>query len=32
VDALRAHGWEGERLDGLLSRNLLRFLRESLPV
>jgi membrane dipeptidase len=31
VEALRARGWEGERLDGLLSRNLLRFLRESLP-
>jgi membrane dipeptidase len=31
IDALRARGWEGERLDGLLSRNLLRFLRESLP-
>ena len=31
VTALQARGWEGERLDGLLSRNLLRFLRESLP-
>jgi len=31
VDALRARGWEGGRLEGLLSRNLLRFLRESLP-
>jgi membrane dipeptidase len=31
VEALRARGWEGERLDGLLSGNLLRFLRESLP-
>ena len=31
VEALRARGWDGERLDGLLSRNLLRFLRESLP-
>lgn len=31
VEALRARGWEGERLDGLLSRNLLRFLREVLP-
>ena len=31
TEALRARGWEGERLDGLLSRNLLRFLRESLP-
>ena len=26
-----ARGWEGDRLDGVLSRNLLRFLRESLP-
>jgi membrane dipeptidase len=32
VDALRAGGWEGDRLDGLLSGNLLRFLRASLPV
>ena len=31
VEALRERGWEGERLDGLLSRNLLRFLREALP-
>ncbi|HUQ23129.1 MAG TPA: membrane dipeptidase [Gaiellaceae bacterium] len=31
IDALQARGWEGERLEGLLSRNLLRFLRESLP-
>ena len=31
VAALRARGWDGERLDGLLSGNLLRFLRESLP-
>ena len=31
VDGLRARGWEGERLDGVLSGNLLRFLRESLP-
>jgi membrane dipeptidase len=31
VEALRTRGWEGERLEGLLSRNLLRFLRESLP-
>jgi membrane dipeptidase len=31
IDALRGRGWEGERLEGLLSRNLLRFLRESLP-
>jgi microsomal dipeptidase-like Zn-dependent dipeptidase len=32
IDALRARGWDGEQLDGLLSANLLRFLRESLPV
>ncbi len=31
VEALRARGWEDERLDGFLSGNLLRFLRESLP-
>ena len=31
VEALRARGWESERLDGVLSGNLLRFLRESLP-
>jgi membrane dipeptidase len=31
VAALRSRGWEGEQLDGLLSGNLLRFLRESLP-
>jgi membrane dipeptidase len=31
VDALRARGWDGERLEGVLSRNLLGFLRESLP-
>jgi membrane dipeptidase len=31
VEALRERGWEGDRLDGLLSRNLLGFLRESLP-
>ena len=31
VKALRARGWEDERLDGFLSGNLLRFLRESLP-
>jgi membrane dipeptidase len=31
VDALRARGWEGDRLEGLLSANLLRFLREALP-
>jgi hypothetical protein len=30
--ALRRRGWEGGRLDGLLSGNLLGFLRESLPV
>jgi len=30
-EALRARGWEDERIDGILSRNLLRFLRESLP-
>jgi membrane dipeptidase len=31
VAALRERGWAGEKLDGLLSGNLLRFLRESLP-
>ena len=31
VEALRVRGWTDERLDGFLSRNLLRFLRESLP-
>ena len=31
VDALRERGWDSERLDGLLSGNLLRFLREALP-
>jgi membrane dipeptidase len=31
IESLRARGWGGERLDGLLSANLLRFLRESLP-
>jgi membrane dipeptidase len=31
VEALRARGWEGDRLEGVLSKNLLRFLRESLP-
>jgi membrane dipeptidase len=31
VEALRGRGWDEERLEGLLSRNLLRFLREALP-
>ncbi len=31
VEALRERGWDGELLHGLLSRNLLRFLREALP-
>jgi membrane dipeptidase len=31
VAGLRHRGWDGDRLDGLLSGNLLRFLRESLP-
>ncbi|MGH3071104.1 MAG: dipeptidase [Gaiellaceae bacterium] len=31
VEALGARGWDGDRLEGLLSGNLLRFLRESLP-
>jgi len=31
VAVLRARGWDGERLDGLLSANLVRLLRESLP-
>ena len=31
IEALRARGWDGDRLEGLLSRNLLRFLRDSLP-
>jgi membrane dipeptidase len=31
VEALGARGWEGEQLDGVLSRNLVRFLREALP-
>jgi membrane dipeptidase len=31
VEALRGRGWEGDRLQGVLSRNLLRFLREALP-
>ena len=31
VEALHGRGWEGDRLEGLLSRNLLRFLRDALP-
>ena len=31
VEALEARGWAGERLEGLLSGNLLRLLREALP-
>jgi membrane dipeptidase len=31
VAELRDRGWDGERLDGLLSGNLFRLLRESLP-
>ena len=31
VAALRDRGWDGERLDGVLSQNLLRFLRKALP-
>ena len=31
VEALPGRGWDGDRLEGVLSRNLLRFLRESLP-
>lgn len=31
VEALEARGWKDERLDGLLSSNLLRLLREALP-
>jgi len=31
VEALRRRGWDGDRLEGILSANLLRFLRESLP-
>ena len=31
VAALRARGYEGERLDAILSVNLLRFLRRALP-
>jgi len=32
VAALQQRGWSGTELDGLLSGNLLRFLREGLPV
>jgi membrane dipeptidase len=32
VAALAERGWDGERLEGLLAGNLLRFLREVLPV
>lgn len=31
VAALRERGWDGEQLDGVLSGNLVRFLREALP-
>lgn len=31
VEALHARGWKADQLDGLLSGNLLDFLRESLP-
>ncbi len=31
VDALRARGWSGDRLDGLLRGNLYRVLRRALP-
>jgi membrane dipeptidase len=31
VEALRARGWEADQLDRVLARNLLAFLRESLP-
>jgi membrane dipeptidase len=31
VEALRRRGWEGDQLEGLLSGNLLGFLREALP-
>lgn len=31
VEALRGRGWEGERLEGVLAANLLRFLRDALP-
>ena len=29
--SLRTRGWDDDRIDGILSRNLLRFVRESLP-
>ena len=31
IEALRRRGWEADSLEGILSANLLRFLRESLP-
>ena len=31
MEALHARGWKADQLDGLLSGNLLGFLRESLP-
>jgi membrane dipeptidase len=31
IDGLRHRGWEGDRLEGVLSGNLFRFLRDSLP-
>ena len=31
VEELRGRGWDGERLEGVLSGNLLRFLRKALP-
>jgi membrane dipeptidase len=31
VEALGARGWEGEQLEGLLSANLVRLFRETLP-
>lgn len=31
VDALRSHGYDGDRLDGILRGNLLRVLRSALP-
>ena len=31
VERLGERGWQGEELAGLLSGNLLRFLREALP-